>query len=439
MAMFARRALQGMLDHLAGHLSIEARRKIAHELDQQSGSALGFEWETALLFGLSHLGKIEYEKSAAEGTRPDIVFAEDSETAMRFTADIATVSDDGLDEQNPAMRFSTTLTRLKHKFGLPGAAHYVIKGEEFGRHYRDRKLRLKLPPASKIDAMLKKHVVPMFERIRKEKLATASVAINEPGVELTIQYDAKQRYGGGSYPSYTAAYSRTRNPVYMRLEEKRKQFKKSGGTGVFGIFLCDGGSTLLKNTQGHFAAASIDQVIHEFFRKTTSVSFVVTLVVPPSTAAPFAVVVERLRMVGQVFVNPRAKNPVDAGALLEVINRALSYVPAPVATARDALDWIANGDANEGKPIQRVIYGGSMIKVSARKIQEVLAGRMTPEQFFGEFSSPHDQFDNPFGRALNQGQTIQSVALTRTPEADDDLLEFHFGADAAIRKFAVND
>jgi hypothetical protein len=97
MAMFARRALQSMLDHLAGHLPIEARRKLAHELDQQSGSALGFEWETALLFGLSHLGKIEYENPASEGTRPDIVFAEHSETPVRFTADIATVSDDGLD------------------------------------------------------------------------------------------------------------------------------------------------------------------------------------------------------------------------------------------------------------------------------------------------------------------------------------------------------
>jgi hypothetical protein len=274
---------------------------------------------------------------------------------------------------------------------------------------------------------------------QRDRLATASVAINERGVELAIQYDAKQRYGGGSYPSYTAAYSLTRNPVYMRLEEKRQQFKKSSRTGGFGIFLCDGGSTLLKNTQGHFAAASIDQVVHAFFRKTTSVSFVVTLVVPPSTGAPFAAVVEQLRMVGRVFVNPRAKHPVDAAALLDVINRALSYVPPPVATPHDALDWIANSDPNEGKPIQRVIYGGSMIKVSARKIQEVLAGRMTPEQLFGEFSSPDRQFENPFLRALMQGQTTQSVALTRTPEADDDLIEFQFAPDAAIRKFTVSE
>lgn len=33
--------------------------------------------------------------------------------------------------------------------------------------------------------------------------------------------------------------------------------------------------------------------------------------------------------------------------------------------------------------------------------------------------------------------TIQSVSLTRVPEADDDLLEFRFGPDAAIRKFVA--
>jgi hypothetical protein len=42
-------------------------------------------------------------------------------------------------------------------------------------------MRLKLPPGSKIEKMWKKYVAPMF------------------------RYDASQRYGGGSYPSYTAA------------------------------------------------------------------------------------------------------------------------------------------------------------------------------------------------------------------------------------------
>jgi hypothetical protein len=46
------------------------------------------------------------------GSRPDIAFVEDSKTPVRFTADIATVSDDGLEQENPAMRLSKALTRL---------------------------------------------------------------------------------------------------------------------------------------------------------------------------------------------------------------------------------------------------------------------------------------------------------------------------------------
>ena len=441
MAMFARRVLQTMLDHLAAQLPFEERKKLARELNRQSSSALGFEWETALLFGFSHIGKIDYEAPSSQGSRPDITFVENSVTPIRFTADIATVSDEGLENENPAMRLSMALARLKQKYKLPGSTHYIIKGEATGPHYRNRKMRLKLPPGAEIEKMLEKNVAPVFKRVQQEKLSTASVAINEPGVKLTVRYDANQRYGGGSYPSYTAAYSLTRNPVYTSLKAKLGQIKKSAPAGAFEILLCDGGCTLLKNTQRHFAAVSIDQVVKEFFRQNSSISFVAILTFPPSKSVTFAGIVKELRITGQVYVNPRAKNPIDPGALLAVINRALSYLPPPSSTPQDALHWIANGDANQGMPVHTLIHGGSLmsrsLKVSARKIQEVLAGRMTPEQFCSEYARPNSPFENPFLQALRQGFTIQSVNLTQVPTADDDLLEFQFGPDAAIRKFVA--
>ncbi len=438
MAMFTRRALQSMLDHLAAHLPLEARNKLAHELDRQSSSALGFEWETALLFGFSHVGKIDYEVLSPQGSRPDMTFVEEAEAPIRFIADIATVSDDGLEDENPAMRFSMALTRLKHKYQLPGSTHHTIKGEAVGSDYRNRKMRLALPTGHEIERVLKEHVAPMFKRVQEEKLATASVTIDEPGVKLTVRYDANQRYGGGSYPSYTAAYSLTRNPVYTSLKAKARQLKKSEPAGVFGIFLCDGGCALLKNKQRHPEAVSVDQVVKEFFRQNASVSFVVILVIPPAPSTTFAELVKKLRMTGDVYVNPRAKDAVNSVALLALINRALSHLPAPTATPQDALHWIANADAHEGTPIHTLTQGGTMIKMSARKIQEVLAGRMTPEQFFSDYGSPGSPSENPFARMLKQGLTIQSVSLTRVPEADDDLLEFRFGPDAAVRKFVAS-
>jgi hypothetical protein len=437
MAMFARRVLQIMLDHLAAHLPFEARKKLAHELNRQSSSALGFEWETALLFSFSHIGKIEYESPSSQGSRPDITFAEESETPVRFTADIATVSDDGLEEANPARRFSIALSRLWQKYKLPGSTHFTIKGEATGPRFRDRKMRLKLPPGPKIEQMLKKHVEPMFKRIRDERNATASVAINEPGVDIVVTYDANKLHGGGSYPAYTAAYSLTRNPVYRSLKTKIAQLKKATPTGSLGIFLCDGGCALLKNTQNYAAAVGVDQVVGEFFRRNSSLSFVVILTFPPWPSVSLAGVINETRITSRVYTNPRAKSPLSAELLVPLINKGFAHMPAAGATPQEALHWIANARANEGRTIGQISHGGTLMSehltVSARKIQELLAGRITPEQFCSEYARQNSTFENPFLKALNQGFTMESVKLTRIPTMDDDLLEFVFSPDAAIR------
>jgi hypothetical protein len=65
--MFARRVLQAMLYEVEPHISLEGREKLARELNRQSRSTLGFEW-VALLFGLSRIGKVEYEAGSSGGS-----------------------------------------------------------------------------------------------------------------------------------------------------------------------------------------------------------------------------------------------------------------------------------------------------------------------------------------------------------------------------------
>jgi hypothetical protein len=442
MAMFSRRSLQKMLDHLAAHLPLSAREKLVHELNRPSTSALGFEWETVLLFALSHVGVIQYEAPSRSGARPDITFVEAAKSSLCFIADIATVSDHGLQAENPVTRFSQELNRLQRKYNLSGSTHYKIEGEALGRHFRDRKMQLKLPKGSEIGKFLKKNVEPMFQRIQMDKLPSATIEIKEPGVELTVRYDENQRYAGGQYPSFTAAYSLTRNPVYTSLKAKAQQFRKSGAEYPFGIFLCDGDCALLKNTRNYLEALSIDQVIGEFFRQNTSVSFVVIAVFPPTSAEIFKGIVKGLRLKCRVYVHPQAKIPIDLSALFNLLNSGLAHLPRPTATPSDALYWIANGDANEGEPIHELVQGSGLmtqsLKVSSRKIQELLAGKMTPGQFCAEYARPGSPHENPFLSALKRGLTIESVNITRLPDVDDDLMEFHFGPpDPAIRKLVV--
>jgi hypothetical protein len=228
MAMFSRRSLQRMLDELDDVVSLEGRKKLVHELDRKNSSALGYEWEVALLYALAQVGEVVYEAELPSGsTRPDFSF-NCARSGLRFVADVTTVSDAGLEEENPAMRFSQSLHRLKKKYGLQGSLRHDIEATTKGPTFRNRKTRLKLPKLSEIDPFLVKHVAPHFERIAREKLTRSEFSVDEPGVEFKVIYDERQRYSSSSYPSYTATQSLTRNPVYRALRAKAAQIKKSG-------------------------------------------------------------------------------------------------------------------------------------------------------------------------------------------------------------------
>jgi hypothetical protein len=80
-----------------------------------------------------------------------------------------------------------------------------------------------------------------------------------------------------------------------------------------------------------------------------------------------------------------------------------------------------------------------VVKLCARKVQELLAGEITAEQLFSDCQHPHSKFENPFLLALKNGLTMESATVTRVPDADDDLLEIRFGPpDPAIKKFTVS-
>jgi hypothetical protein len=95
--------------------------------------------------------------------------------------------------------------------------------------------------------------------------------------------------------------------------------------------------------------------------------------------------------------------------------------------------------ATKGQTYATIHYSGGLmsghVKLSARKIQEVLAGRTTAQELFAQFDHLRRPFQNPFETALRQGLTTEALSLTKQPDADDDLLEIRFGlADPAISK-----
>ena len=73
------------------------------------------------------------------------------------------------------------------------------------------------------------------------------------------------------------------------------------------------------------------------------------------------------------------------------------------------------------------------IKMSARSVLEVLAGRIKPE----DFDSANPDAVQYFARMLEQGRLLVGAKVERVSESDDDWIEFEFSEpDPAISRFA---
>jgi hypothetical protein len=210
-----------------------------------------------------------------------------------------------------------------------------------------------------------------------------------------------------------------------------------------GIFLCDGDCSLLRSTQTAAVAFGLRNVIEKFFQQSSSIGFVVILKFPPTQSHIFTGLIKELRITGELYCNPRAAKLFEPVKLLTLINRGLGHLPNPVATPHDALHFLAYAKGHERNTINVITHGGNfmsqVVKLSARKVQELLAGKITTEQLFSGYEHADSKFENPFLQALKRGLSMESATVTRVPDLDDDLLEIQFGPpDPAIKKFTVS-
>lgn len=113
--IFARRALQLRLDELRLCLGDEAVSALAVRLNRPGKDRLAAMWEVVVLHSLSKQGNLRNELPLGSGRRPDVAFNND---ALVVTADITTVSDEGLDEKNPYRELSELIEATKNRLGL---------------------------------------------------------------------------------------------------------------------------------------------------------------------------------------------------------------------------------------------------------------------------------------------------------------------------------
>lgn len=444
MLIFSRRSLQQRLHYLESVLSLDDHKKLITRLNRPGRDRLAAMWETAFLAALHEETPLRYEIPLANGSRPDFSFTYlNGDAPIEIVGDITSISDKGIQENNPVGRFWNDIVRLAHKHGLnPNHFRYDIESRREGE-YGDSRTVLLLPPRNQISAFMKQHIEPFICNLAKNPVPKAAFPYSTSDVAFTLSYDQTQMFAGGGHASYNIAYSKTKTPVYTALKRKADQLRHAPSQVLRIVILCDGGCyAMRKSTLPSHGSFSALQIATDFLASTRAIDLV--LLVTVEKVNEYDMRDHRLRLRADLAAPPQGtqESRLSLSAIKSIhkmIEAMLQSMPTPMLDANNAALRCDARDYGLG------FHGGyemssRKIRISSREVLELLAGKISANEFnqihgWGQSSTTH-QAVNPFLTALLRGEMIESLDVIDGGDHDDDWLEIHLGPpDPAISPF----
>ncbi len=416
MFVFSRRAIQGKLDLLEDVLSPEQHAELVNRLNQPVRQRLAAMWEVVFLQALSQVAVIRHEVALPNRRRPDFGFEfDDAGDRRTIVGDITSVSDVGLDKQNPFREFCDEGSRLARRFGLdPNHFRYDVAGEKDGE-WPKQKMKLLLPTGEAFTQLIKKVVEPFFRGL------------------------VRQWASGGGHPCYDLAISLTANPIYRALRAKVDQLRAAPENAIRIIILCDGDCAAMRKSvfPSNYSAR---QIATEFLRTTSVVDLVLLATVEQRNPHDL-----RLRDYVMNYdltaAPPRQRSARISDDIIEAVQllleRSVREIPTPMTDACNAALRCEESGYGLGKH-GGYEMSGNVVKISARLVQELLAGDVSAEKFaeFHRWSQELGETPNPFARSLRRGELISAINVIDCGDEDDNQLEFRFGPpDPAVSPF----
>lgn len=435
--IFSRRALQRMLDQLRPVMTSKSHAQLVKRLNEPGPGRLPAVWETAIMGQLVTMGTLAVEAKLPNGKRPDVRFT--TRDGFSFIADITTISDRGVDERNPIDHFGRIIEEEKAALGLPiGGVQLDVREEPELLRAGGTRRRLRLPPHGELRNYVRSIILPELQRQLEGKQWPLSFVADDEvaGFRLTI---AEGPYSTGSFGSYAPPTVVDVNPLYHKLKEKAEEQLKDVAE-IVGIIVCDGNCAALVSEKRH-GVIGTDQIVQHFLKNFPHIGFVMVLTIKSERKSWMQGGQEKLTL--QCYLWTRSDIP---SRLNEVLSELAAGLPIPIHSAINGPHRASEGGYGRGHGVFG-ISSPAGVKIGARQLMELLAGRRTVEQFNQELnfrssvnplnSVEHTMFPNPFESALASGRLPTRITVEETGEnGRDSIMHIEFGEpDPAISPF----
>jgi hypothetical protein len=396
--------------------------------------AIPAEFELALSWAVTRTALLEIDRPMGNKT-PDI-YSPDLLSSAPVSIDVAAISDAALSGQ-AFMRRAAKIINLTCDQILKGSSarlHYVF--QEQSGYIRDDQGRSKFSRRRQITESFK--MEPQLRTSLADWLkngpTTQPLRLTSKNIDVVItwrEYVHPLLNTFCTMPSL--AYDLSENPLYQVLESKSDQLRNVPHGIHRGIFLGDAGCQLFNNIDrvdrvNH--TYSGQQIIEEFLARENTVDFVAVFSVKRAKEGSWDTSKNPRIWYLYLFEQKSSTEKLDLGRILHLRD----LLPAPYLSGYEARSWHEQGmfspqARGQYLPTSMSIGRQSMtVRISARALQELMAGRLTAEKFETWAAGR----PNPFEQHLALGWTIASVSFeSKSADADDDYLIFTFKEDPA--------
>lgn len=431
MPIFPLRAVRRMLDELAPSLTPSRVRELESRLRSHNDQTVPTEWEIAIGYALSKVGKVSDPGNDRAGN-PDFIFVPDG-SSEQIVVEVTALSDQSADRNNPVDEFSSGLRKAMAKFGITSAMGSV--SWSLGDREEDGNIVIGVPERSDIDALFKTSEFKTFVfAIKASPSLTHKFSFRTRGIDSEVRFDPGSQGDTGHYRSYKVARRIDEPAIFNRLKSKEKQLSKAGFELPAIVFLCDNDSHHLKDSRSSsFGTFNVDQIVSTFLngrahqqcgplilqqgikKVGNRVHAVVTLGVNNSIRV-FGSSLQR-ELKGKLICASGCTDHIRSEGFLRAINTAISYLPVPVASPNNAMH-ISRWPAFFGGGTM----AGTKVKISLLTLQKLMAGEIS----YDEFSEAHGMLATQIARLNSQGFMISSLDVEYQQDADDDWVTLDF-------------